>query len=74
MIISTSYITPLQISCNSHFPPILGTDLKRTWNGLITDLLLWQKQSRCDFFKELNAKHVHGGEFCMITHCVSKRL
>ena len=37
MIISTSYITPLQISCNSHFPPILGngleTDLERTYNG-----------------------------------------
>ena len=36
-----SQAIPMQIPCNSHFPPILRngpeTDLKRRWNGPITD-------------------------------------
>ena len=62
-----SYVTPI-------FLPFSGTDLQRTYNGFTTDLLLWQKQSKCDFFLELNAKHIHGGKNRMITHCVSKCL
>ena len=35
-----SQVIPLQIPCNSHFPPIIGngftTDLQRTCNGPIT--------------------------------------
>ena len=37
-----SQVIPLQIPCESHFPPIIGngltTDLQRTYNGLGTDL------------------------------------
>ena len=57
-----SYVTPI-------FLPFSGTDLKRTYNGPETDLLLWNKNTIGELFSELNAKHIHGGKNESITIC-----
>ena len=54
LIRSPPLVAPMFLPCNSHFPPILRngpeTDLKRTWNGITTDLLLWQKETIDELF------------------------
>ena len=46
-------------------------DLHRTCMGITWDLLRRHQEYKCEFFLELNDKHVHGDEICMITYCIS---
>ena len=79
---SASLVNPMQIPFFAYSKERswngFETEVERTWNGPGTDLqrtyCYGKNKADANFLKELNAKHVHGGEFCMITHCVSKRL
>ena len=68
----------MHLPSKSYVTPIFLPFWERTYNGPGTDLqrtyCYGKNKADAIFFKELNAKHVHEGEFCMITHCVSKRL
>ena len=47
----------------------VGTVLKRIYNGITTDLLLWHKPTQENFFLELNTKHIHEGKNQGIKNC-----
>ena len=65
---------------SSSYDPIV---INGIYNGFTTDLqwtynyngpAVTAKREQTRFFLELNAKHIHRGKNCMITHCVSKCL
>ena len=56
---SNSYAPPLLLLCNSHLPPILRNGFTTVLERRQSEGWAKAEHTKCDFFLELNAKHIH---------------